>query len=85
MSWSGMGALALCIFFLGVGIVALVWPDRVQDWMLNFHQSGRAGAAWNPFLSWMKTSSYIVALRAVGILAIGAGFLVLMTLIRGGA
>jgi len=84
MSWSNMGAFGLCIFFFGAGIVALVWPERVQEWMLNFHQSGSAGAEWNPFLNWMKTSSYIVALRVVGALSIGAGFLVLVTLIRGG-
>jgi hypothetical protein len=39
----------LALFF-SVGIVALVWPERVQDWMLNFHESGSGIARWNPFL-----------------------------------
>ncbi len=80
-----VGLTALCLFFFGVGIVALVWPERVQDWMLSFHESGSGIARWNPFLNWMRTSSYIVSLRVVGVLAIGAGCLVLVTLMKGGS
>ncbi len=86
MSSSTMVGLgALCLFFFSVGIVALVWPERVQDWMLNFHESGSGIARWNPFLSWMRTSGYIVSLRVVGALSIGAGCFVLVTLMKGSA
>jgi hypothetical protein len=79
-----VGLGALCLFFFGVGIVALVWPERIQGWMLNFHETGSGMARWNPFLSWMRTSAYVTSLRVVGALSIGAGCFVLMTLVKGG-
>jgi len=80
-----LGLAASCFFFFGVGIVALVWPKRIQEWTLNLHESGGGVVRWNPLLNWMRTSGYITSLRIVGALSIGAGCLVLVILTQRGA
>ena len=83
-SASGLGTLFLCAFFLAVGVIALVWPERIQSWILTFHEGAHGFAKWNPLLDWMRTSSYIVSLRIVGVLSIAAGCLVILALVKGG-
>lgn len=81
MSWaSGLPTLLLCAFLLAAGVIALVWPERIQNWMLAFHEGAHGFAKWNPLLGWMRTSSYVVALRIVGALSIAAGCLIVMAL-----
>ena len=81
----GLGTLLLCAFFLTVGVIALVWPERIQSWTLTFYEEAHGLAKWNPLLDWMRTSSYVVSLRIVGVLSIAAGCLVLLAAARGGA
>jgi hypothetical protein len=80
-----LGLGLLCLLFFGVGIVALGWPEKLQEWALNFYGSGSGLAKWNPFLNWMRTSSYVVSLRIVGFLALVAGCLVLLAITRAGS
>lgn len=87
MEMNPSGALAtwlLCAFFLIAGVVALVWPERIQGWTLSFYEGARGLAKWNPLLDWMRTSSYIISLRIVGALSMVAGFLVLVAVAKGG-
>ena len=82
---SGLGTLILCVFFLTVGVIALVFPERIQNWTLTFYEEVHGLAKWNPLLEWMRTSSYVISLRIVGVLSIAAGCLALLAAVRGGA
>jgi hypothetical protein len=69
---------AILLFGLSVAGTALaVWPTSVQAWILDRYQVWRGLAAWNPCLSWMKTSAYPRFLRSVGIAMIAAALIVL--------
>lgn len=70
----------LCIFFFSVGVVALFWPEKVQDFALKFYGNAKFLAKWNPFLNWMQTPAYLLSLRIVGASAILAGLLALYAL-----
>jgi hypothetical protein len=72
----------LCLFFLGVGVLALGWPERIQEYVISFYSNAKGLASWNPFLSWMKTPSYVVSLRIVGALAVVSGLLALYALLK---
>ena len=86
MNPSGVLVMALlCVFFLVAGVLALVWPERIQGWTLSFYEGAHGLAKWNPLLDWMRTSSYIVSLRIVGALSVVAGFVVLLAVVKGGA
>jgi hypothetical protein len=82
---SGIGTGLLCLFFFAVGVVALLWPERIQGWTLSFYEGAAGLARWNPLLNWMRTSSYLASLRIVGGLSIGAACLILIAAIRGGS
>lgn len=86
MNSSGvLGVVLLCAFFFAAGAAALVWPERIQSWTLTFYDEAHGLAKWNPLLDWMRTSSYVVSLRIVGVLSITAGCLALLAVVRGGA
>ena len=72
----------LCIFFLVVGIVTLGWPEKIQEYALHFYANAKGMAGWNPFEKWMRTSSYILSLRIIGMLAIFVAFVALYTLVK---
>lgn len=74
--------IALGLFFFGVGVVALGWPHKIQEYALTFYADAKGLAKWNPFVKWMQTSSYIVSLRIVGSLALLAAFFALYVLFR---
>lgn len=74
--------LVLCACLLFVGFFSVVWPERIQRWMLSFHEGARGIARWNPLLDWMRTSSYIISLRIAGALSLAAGLLVLLAVAR---
>jgi len=84
-SASGLATLFLCAFLLAAGAIALVWPERIQSWTLTFYEGAHGLAKWNPLLDWMRTPSYVVSLRIVGVLSIVAGCLIVLALVRGGA
>ena len=73
-------AVALvCVVFLIAGIVALIWPEEIQRHILRFHAGAKGIAAWNPWLDWMRTPSYVATLRLIGVvslaIALGGAFL----------
>jgi hypothetical protein len=57
--------------FLAIGIVCLLWPERIQQLSLDYYASHKAFAKLNPFLEWMKKRDFIIALRLIGLMAIG--------------
>ena len=84
-AWGLLGTLLVCACFLAGGVIALIWPKRIQTWALAYFNEGPGRAQWNPLRDWMRTSSYVVSLRIVGVLSIAAGCLVLLAAVRGGA
>jgi uncharacterized protein YjeT (DUF2065 family) len=76
-----MASLAvLCLFFFGTGVLALVCPERIRDWMLKAYETSVGIGRWNPFVEWVKTSNYLISLRIVGGLSILAGCFLLSVL-----
>jgi hypothetical protein len=60
-----------CLFTLSVGLISLVWPERMQRHALKH---GTKFYFWpNPFLGWMQTRSYRVYLRIMGVVFLLAG------------
>jgi hypothetical protein len=67
--------------FLTSGIICLIWPKRVQQAGLNSYRKNKVAARLNPFLEWMKDSSYILYLRIIGVIAVLVAFLVITLLV----
>jgi hypothetical protein len=72
--------LIMVIIFLIIGTMCLFWPEKIQDYALKW--AGQGLGKFNPFLDWMKTRSYIWALRIIGVLAIGASLIALFVVIK---
>jgi hypothetical protein len=68
-----------CIFTLSVGLISIVWPEKVQRYALK---RCTGFYFWpNPILGWMKTSGYIAYVRLMGIVFVGFGLFVLLLVI----
>ena len=76
-------ASATALIFLVIGIVCLFWPERIQQFGLDYYLDHKTAAKLNPFLDWMKTRGYILSLRIIGVMAIGASGLTLFVIVRG--
>jgi hypothetical protein len=72
------------IIFLLIGLACLVWPEKIQQFGLNYYSRHEMIAKYNPFLGWMKTHSYILSLRIIGTLAMGVFVLLLFIMIKKG-
>ena len=58
------------VVMLGAGVLFLFYPEKIRDRDLKWYAEQRNPVLrWNPFLPWMKTGSYIVAIRFCGVLA----------------
>lgn len=71
-----LAAFAFCLFAFGIGLIWLLWPKKMQEYALKhctefyFWQ--------NPLLGWMKTRSYLIYLRVLGVVFLAAGLFVLL-------
>jgi len=72
-----ISALATGLIFLAIGIICLFWPEKIQQYFLDYYFQHRTFEKLNPFMNWMKTSSYIIALRIIGLIGM-AGFIVIL-------
>ena len=68
------------IIFLIIGAVCLFWPEKIQEFALKWSAQGLG--KYNPFLSWMKTRSYILALRIIGVMSIVVFLLAFVVFIK---
>ena len=73
--------VVVCFFTLTVGLIALVWPEKMQKYALK--RSTKFYFWPNPFLGWMKTSGYIVYLRFMGLFFLLVGLFVLLVALLG--
>jgi len=83
---SGSLVFVLCIsalILVAVGIVGLVFPERVQTWALNSHAEAGCLWRWNPFIDWMRSSAYLLSLRIIGGMAILMAGVLLVAVARG--
>ncbi len=74
--------LAFASIFLIVGVVTILWPERVQQYALNLYANHQYAAKLNPFLNWMKTPSYILWLRIIGAMFIFYFFMIFFIFIK---
>jgi hypothetical protein len=65
---------------IAIGIICVMWPEKVQEYALKWSAQGLG--KFNPFLDWMKTRSYVAALRIIGLVAIGAVILVFFIIFK---
>lgn len=72
--------LVMAIIFLTIGVTCLLWPETIQGYALKW--SVRGLGKYNPLLDWMKTRSYILSLRIIGIIAIGVFIMALFIFIK---
>lgn len=77
-----IGLTMLCVFFIGVGVLALGWPEKLQECALNYYSHAQGLAKRNPFIKWMQTSAYVLSLRITGALAVLVGLLGLVVLAK---
>ena len=78
-----VAALITGALFLLVGIACLLMPERIQTISLNYYAEHPGAGRLNPFLEWMRTPSYILSLRLVGLIALGGCVLIIIAGIRG--
>ena len=72
--------LSIGIIFLIIGVICLFWPEKVQEYALKWSSQGLG--KFNPFLGWIKTQSYVLALRIIGVMGIGAFILSLLVVFK---
>ena len=70
------------IICLAIGIVCLFWPKKIQQFSLELYARHEWAARLNPFLDWMKTSSYVWTLRTMGVIGIGMFVLSIYVIFR---
>ncbi len=76
-----MGIVILSIFFLSAGLLFLVWPEELRDWVLKSYV--HAGFAIPVFMrKLMFTPGYILAFRIGGVLAIAIGAMLFWLYLR---
>ena len=60
-----------------MGICCIFFPEKIQEIALKYSEN-----KLNPFLGWMKTKSYIITLRVIGIAAISSSVVALFVLLK---
>ncbi len=50
---------------LAIGVVLTIWPGRVQQYYVRGLERGPG--RFNPFAAWMRSESYVFALRLLGV------------------
>jgi uncharacterized protein YjeT (DUF2065 family) len=58
------------LIFLLIGIVCMVFPQRIQQLAIRIYSGGKGLAKFNPFIEWIKTPKYIFSLRIIGIISL---------------
>jgi hypothetical protein len=71
-----LAAFAFCLFAFGIGLIWLLWPKKMQGYALR--HCTKFYSWQNPFLGWMKTRSYLVYLRVMGLVFLAAGMIALL-------
>ena len=62
-SWGAFLPIFAIAFFMAVGIVCLVWPDKIQDLAIK---SNVKFGKFNLLSDWVKTSAYNLSVRIIG-------------------
>ena len=70
------------VLFLAIGVMCLFWPERIQQFSLDYYASHKAPAKLNPFLEWMKKRDFIIALRITGLMGIGVFLLGIFVVVK---
>ena len=79
MDFMHAASIVFAIVLLGIGLLCLIWPLKIQQLALTSPWVYRG----NPWHEWMKTTSYLVSLRISGAIAILMCITLLCALIFG--
>lgn len=66
------GGLLVLSALAVLGAACVFWPRKIQALYLSREEHS---ASWNPFLPWMRTESYILTLRLIGVVSVLASVL----------
>ena len=69
------------IFFL-ISVGYLLFPKKIQSFGADIYSDGKAIAKINPLKEWMKSSSYIISLRLIGVMSLFVVFLMIYLLLN---
>ena len=72
-SWGAFLPIFAIAFFMAVGIVCLVWPDKIQDLAIK---SNVKFGKFNLLSDWVKTPAYILSVRIIGGFSLLAALLI---------
>jgi hypothetical protein len=75
-------ALLTGLIFLLISVACLMFPKKIQSCSMDLYSDEKRLAKYNPFKEWMKTPSYIISLRLIGILSLCVFFLMIYALFR---
>jgi hypothetical protein len=67
--------LLLGFVLLACGIGVLVWPDKIQQRRVRSMDRHPTLDKLNPFSDWIRTPSFVVAVRVVGFVVLCFSFL----------
>ena len=77
-----IGGVVALIAFGTIGVVCLMWPHRIQEFALGYYARHPFQARLNPWLKWMSTPGYVLSLRLIGAMALGAAVIVGYALVK---
>lgn len=73
--------LIIGIIFLIIGIICLIWPNKIQEYAIRYSSQGLT--KFNPFTGWITTKSYLVTVRIIGVAAIFIFVLAVVVFFKG--
>ena len=68
--------LLLGLSMLAVGMVVVIWPEKIQRINIRWHERHPKLSDLNPFADWIRTAAALTTVRASGVVLIGFSLLV---------
>ena len=73
-----LAAIFTEIFLVVVGVVCLIWPQKVQGFALSYH----GFFFYNPFKAWTATRYYLWSLRVGGLIALMCSAMIAISILK---
>jgi hypothetical protein len=77
-----IAGLGTGIIFFAVGSAALFRAKEMQRWGVAYYARNKELAKLNPFLGYMKSNTYVIVTRIIGLVCIVTAMLIICVLIR---
>ena len=69
------------IVFFGVGVFCLFRAKQLQNYAVRYYERNPDDAKWVPFLSYVKSATYVTVTRVVGLTTICVALLLAAVLV----